>query len=116
MKYNHYLAVMLAGSLTACGAGSGTTTTPTAESLASSIASSASSTAVLQKTTLAQGMVTGFGSVIVNGVHYDVKNADIDVDGDSQVESELGIGQIVRITGSVDADGIHGKAVKLEGE
>ena len=118
MKYHQYLAVIMAGSLAACGGGSGSSgTTPlTSATLASSVASSASSSVVLAKATLAQGMVTGFGSVIVNGVHYDVKNAAIDVDGDSHVESELGVGQMLRIIGTLDADGIHGKATKVQGE
>ena len=103
MKYTPYLAIAIAASLSACGGGSGSTasTTPTTTKTT---------------TTIAQGMVTGFGSVVVNGVHFDVKDANIDVDGDSHVESELGVGQMVRITGTVDADGIHGKATKLEGE
>ncbi|HWV15141.1 MAG TPA: DUF5666 domain-containing protein [Cellvibrio sp.] len=120
MKYHQYLAVILAGSLAACGGGSGSSDQPAASTAltptAAATASSASSTVVLAKANLAQGMVTGFGSVIVNGVHYDVKNADINVDGDSLVESELGVGQMLRITGTLDSDGIHGKATKVEGE
>jgi|GEM_PF-646571 len=126
MKYNQYLALLLAGSLAACGGGSGTTTGLTATTdgtsvtitpitASSAIASSASSAAIMAKITVAQGVVTGFGSVIVNGVHYDVEDAAIDVDGDSTVESDLGVGQIVRITATMGENG-RGKASKLEGE
>jgi hypothetical protein len=52
----------------------------------------------------------------VNGVHFDVKDASINVDGSSEVESDLGVGQLVRITGSINADGLHGKATSLVGE
>lgn len=126
MKYNQYLAVILAGSLAACGGGSGSTTGITASTdgtsliitpitTSSAVASSASSAVIQAKTTLAQGVVTGFGSVIVNGVHYDVEDAAITVDGDSNVESDLGVGQIVRITATMGENG-RGKATKLEGE
>lgn len=126
MKYNQYLAVILAGSLAACGGGSGSTTGITASTdgtsliitpitASSAVASSASSAVIQAKTTLAQGVVTGFGSVIVNGVHYDVEDAAITVDGDSNVESDLGVGQIVRITATMGDNG-RGKATKLEGE
>ena len=65
---------------------------------------------------IAQGTVTGFGSVIVNGVHFDVKNAAIEIDGEAKVESDLAVGQAVSVTGTVDDDGIHGKATKLSAE
>jgi Domain of unknown function (DUF5666) len=63
-----------------------------------------------------QGMITGFGSVIVNGVHYDVSDASILVDDKSLVESDLEVGQMVRIIGSLDKEGHKGKALSLIGE
>lgn len=100
--------VFLSLLLAACGGGSN-------DSANNSSASSNANNA-LAEGELTQGMVTGFGSVIVNGVHFDVKNAAIEIDGESLVESDLKIGQIVRITGKVNGDGIHGTATKLEGE
>lgn len=93
--------------LAACGGGSG-------GSASNANSSSANSPGAQAEVT--QGMVTGFGSVIVNGVHFDVKNAAIEVDGESLVESDLKIGQIVRITGKVNGDGLQGTATKLLGE
>lgn len=98
MKHQTLCVLFLAGSLVACGGGSGSDERSQQPDLAT------------------QGMITGFGSVIVNGVHYDVDDADIEMDDESLVESELEVGQIVRITGSVDDDGIHGTAMKVEGE
>jgi len=54
---------------------------------------------------LTQGIVTGSGSVIVNSIHQDVKNAQIDIDGTTPVEPDLSVSQQVRIWGSVDKDG-----------
>ncbi len=107
MNYLRLSPVLLTLLLAACGGGGGSST--------SSNNSSTPGNATAQAE-LTQGMVTGFGSVIVNGVHYDVKGASIEIDGESLVESDLKIGQIVRISGKVNSDGIHGTATKLEGE
>lgn len=109
MKYTKLSPLMISLLLAACGGGSGGDSTPAANN-------SSSSTPAAAKTEVTQGMVTGFGSVIVNGVHYDVGSANINVDGKALVESDLNVGQIVRITGTVNADGKSGKASKLEGE
>lgn len=111
MKQHSLLTIILAGSLVACGGGSGGSSSANSPS-----GNSVSSTAAPNTTTVAQGAVTGFGSVIVNGVHFDVKDAAIDVDGDARVESDLAVGQVVSITGTVNDDGVHGKASKLSAE
>lgn len=108
MKYTKLSPLMISLLLAACGGGGGSSA-PAANNGSSSAPAAA-------KTEVTQGMVTGFGSVIVNGVHYDVGSAAIDVDGKSLVESDLKVGQIVRITGTLNADGKTGKATKLEGE
>lgn len=111
MKTNLLFVSLLAGTtLVACGGGGGGSSVPGNHS------SSTPGTGSPVETTVAQGVVTGFGSVIVNGVHFDVKDANINVDGSSEVESDLGVGQLVRITGSINADGLHGKATSLEAE
>nr|WP_324259592.1 DUF5666 domain-containing protein [Cellvibrio fontiphilus] len=109
MKYTKLSPLMISLLLAACGGGGGGSSAPAANNGSSSAPAAA-------KTEVTQGMVTGFGSVIVNGVHYDVGSAAIDVDGKSLVESDLKVGQIVRITGTLNADGKTGKATKLEGE
>ncbi|MDF3011824.1 MAG: hypothetical protein K0Q78_28 [Cellvibrio sp.] len=109
MKYKLISPLTLSLLLAACGGG-GSDSDKTGNN------TGANSSSSLASGEIAQGMVTGFGSVIVNGVHYDVKDAEIVIDGETLVESDLEVGQIVRITGSVNSDGIHGKATKLEGE
>lgn len=63
--------------------------------------------------TVAQGPISGFGSVIVNGVHYSTAGATITVDDQPGVESDLRVGQVVRIEGRLDASGTAGVATRI---
>ena len=60
--------------------------------------------------TIAQGTINGFGSVIVNGVRYSTSSATITVDDQPGTESDLRVGQVVRVEGTVDAGGTTGTA------
>ncbi|WNC70763.1 DUF5666 domain-containing protein [Thalassotalea psychrophila] len=61
--------------------------------------------------TLTDGEITGFGSVFVNGVKYDTSNAEISNDDGSPLnESDLALGMIVKIDGSINDDGLTGVA------
>jgi hypothetical protein len=64
----------------------------------------------------AQGPITGFGSIIVNGVHYDIARADIRVDGAPGTDADLGLGQLVTVSGERDADGATGVAATVRFE
>jgi hypothetical protein len=63
--------------------------------------------------TLATGTITGFGSVHVNGVRYATTGATFTVDDQPGTESDLRVGQVVRIEGTVDAAGTTGTATKV---
>jgi len=57
------------------------------------------------------GQITGFGSVYVNGVEYETDGASYDVDDmPGSGDSDLAVGMIVKIQGSVNPDGVTGKA------
>lgn len=59
----------------------------------------------------AVGTISGFGSVIVNGVRYDDSRATVvDDDDNSSSSSSLAVGQVVEIRGSVNDDGVTGTA------
>ena len=58
----------------------------------------------------AQGPITGFGSIIVNGVRYDTSGATFTIDGAIGSESDLAIGQIVTVLGTLDSGGATGVA------
>lgn len=57
-----------------------------------------------------QGPITGFGSIIVNGVHYDITNAAIEVDGGTAMGGDLELGQLVTVVGEREQDGTTGVA------
>jgi hypothetical protein len=56
------------------------------------------------------GPITGFGSIVVNGVHYAVDHAAVEVDGDPGTVAELELGAVVSIVGERDAGGATGSA------
>jgi hypothetical protein len=47
-------------------------------------------------------------------VHYSTAGAAITVDGRPAAESDLRVGQVVRIEGSLDADGLTGSATRID--
>jgi Domain of unknown function (DUF5666) len=60
------------------------------------------------------GVVTGFGSVIVNGIRFDTANASISVDGTAgRSQDDLRVGMVVDVTGNVAADGSTGTATSV---
>jgi hypothetical protein len=63
--------------------------------------------------TLAVGTITGFGSVHVNGVRYVTTGATFTIDDQPGSESDLRVGQVVRIEGTVNTDGTTGTATKV---
>lgn len=62
----------------------------------------------------AVGTITGFGSIYVNGVKYETSGADYDVDDTiGSDDSALAVGMVVKVQGSVNADGRTGQADKV---
>lgn len=84
------LGAVTALAVVACGGGGG---------------SGSSSPTGATKTRFVTGVIGGFGSVIVNGVHYDTKSARVTLNGRSGSLSQLKVGQVVHITAKVDAQG-----------
>jgi hypothetical protein len=60
------------------------------------------------------GPITKFGSVFVNGVEWRTTGATVKVDGQDSLESDLQVGQIVTIRGTLDSDGKGGAADSVE--
>ena len=61
----------------------------------------------------AVGPITGFGSIFVDGVEYATGGAQISIDDQSATESQLRVGQVVTIKGTVNADGVTGTATTV---
>lgn len=62
------------------------------------------------------GVITGFGSVFVNGVEYETDDANVSIDDEDSTEGELEIGQVVTIVGTVNPDGTTGTALVIKVE
>lgn len=100
MMNKTYLAALTAVlTLAACGGGGNETTagidgrgTPTPVAVVS------------------QGSISGFGSVIVNGVRYETNSASFDIDGVTGSQDDLAVGDVVLIAGTISADGATGTA------
>ncbi len=59
------------------------------------------------------GTITAFGSVVVNGVHYDTSQATFGIDGDSGTQADLAIGDVVLVNGTLDSGGTTGVATSV---
>lgn len=63
------------------------------------------------------GVITGFGSVFVDGVEFETDNSSFSLDDGEdgpESEDELEVGMVVTVTGTVNADGVSGDAVHIE--
>ncbi len=56
------------------------------------------------------GTVSAFGSVVVNGVHYDTTETRFVIDGDTGTQADLDVGDVVLVNGTLDASGTTGVA------
>ena len=65
-------------------------------------------------TTISQGVVTGFGSIYMNGIIFDTTDAIISIDGMPASESDLRVGMTGRITGVADLDSATGVASRID--
>lgn len=63
-------------------------------------------------TGVSSGPITGFGSIFVNGVEYDVSSANIIINGVAATEAALKVGMIVKVRG--DRSGATGSALEVE--
>jgi hypothetical protein len=56
------------------------------------------------------------GSVIVNGVRFEDTTADISIDDTPKTAADLRDGMVVRVVGTVNADGVTGTAQRVEAQ
>lgn len=87
--------------MVACGGGSSNSSTPT-------VIDPPTSQSIPTETT---GVITGFGSVFVNGVEYETDAASVSTDDDDNAsETDLQLGMVVTLNGEINDDGKTGKA------
>ena len=101
---NRVSILVLSSSLILSGCGGGGDTTEPAPDVVSGNSPTTS-------TVTTTGTITGFGSVIVNGVHYSTSGSTISTDDNpSALEQELAVGMVVQLEGTVKSDGSGGTA------
>ena len=59
------------------------------------------------------GTVTGFGSIIVNGVHFETTSSSFTIDGSSGSQDDLSVGDVVLVQGTIDGNGSSGSASQV---
>lgn len=62
------------------------------------------------------GVITGFGSVYVNGCEYETDSASISVDGQSATEDDLSPGDVVEVTGPSNCTNASASSIKSADE
>jgi len=66
------------------------------------------------------GPITGFGSIVVNGVHMDIERASVDLEGepgdDTDPHRSLKEGMVVVVRGDFSSDGLNGVATSVQFE
>jgi len=60
------------------------------------------------------GPVTAFGSVVVNGIHYDTSAANFTNDGQAATQADLAVGDIVIVKGTIDDDNTNAVAESVD--
>lgn len=92
-------ASFVAGSLMLSGCGS-----------SSDDSADSSSSAIVNK-----GVITGFGSVYVNGIKFETDDSEFDIDNKTETtQANLRVGMVVTINGTVNSDGKTGKATFIQ--
>jgi hypothetical protein len=62
---------------------------------------------------VSKGTITGFGSVILNGVTYNTNSATFTIDGDAGQQSDLAVGDVIVLRGTVNDDGTSPTATSI---
>jgi hypothetical protein len=63
---------------------------------------------------MAVGPIASFGSVVVNGIHYETDDAVITVDGEPATQADLRVGQVVRIVAELEDGETTGAASSVD--
>ena len=98
-----YFLVTLTAALAIAGCGGGGETVAGIDARGNPVATAVAS----------QGAITGFGSVVVNGVRYDTSSATFTLDGALGLQSDLAVGDVVTVLGTVNSDGTSPTATSV---
>ncbi len=69
---------------------------------------------IASRRVIAAGPIDGISSVIVNGVRYATDEAEINISGAAGLEDALALGQVVLVSGTINADNATGTAEQVD--
>jgi Domain of unknown function (DUF5666) len=99
MTRREWLAISLAAAVSGCGGGTGGT---------------AGMPGTGGTGIFASGPISGFGSVIVNGVRFDDQEAGVTIEGQDSARNSLRLGMVVKLQGQRDLGGGLGIANRID--
>ena len=100
-------SLAIASTLAGCGGSSTSATPPSVPTVPTPPTSSATTTQIT-------GVITGFGSVFINGVEYETDSAEVSTDDNAGAsETDLHVGMVITLNGEVNEDGITGNASSI---
>ncbi|MFK7978042.1 MAG: DUF5666 domain-containing protein [Halioglobus sp.] len=102
------IVIFCSALLSSCGGGGGLSSV--ASSISGGGGNGGSGGGIGGSGVTSSGPVAGFGSVFVNGVEFETDDAEITVNGERVSEAALGLGMLVVVQGTVNADGVSGIA------
>jgi hypothetical protein len=76
--------------------------------------SSMNNTSSGMSTVMATGVITGFGSIFVNGVHFQTSGATLRKNGQVVDQSQLAVGEVAHIKGQVNESDETGSAAEVD--
>lgn len=101
------ISLIIASTLAGCGGSSTDSTPPAVPTVPTSPTSSPTATQIT-------GVITGFGSVFINGVEYETDSAEVSTDDNAGAsETDLQVGMVVTLNGEVNEDGTTGNASSI---
>lgn len=98
MTRREWLVASLAAAVSGCGGGTGTAGAP-----------GTGGTGIF-----ASGPISGFGSVIINGVRFDDQEAGVTIEGQDSARNSLRLGMVVKLEGQRDLGGGLGIANRID--
>jgi hypothetical protein len=107
MLKQYFFPLIITSTLAGCG---GSSTSPTPSPYPTVPTSPTSSTTTTEIT----GVITGFGSVYINGVEYETESAEVSTDDNAGAsETDLQIGMVITLNGEINDDGTTGSASSI---
>lgn len=109
-RFSTGMAILIMMAMGACGGGSGSSTPAPPPPPPPTDGITGTGTAIVI------GSISGFGSVVVNGARYDTSTATFIIDGQVGVQSDLAVGDVVVVKGTVadDTSGAVAETVEFD--